>query len=303
LVHEAGAKMSALAVPAPAKLNLFLHVTGRRADGYHELETLFQLLDVGDELLIEATRAPGIVRARDLAGVPEAQDLTLRAARLLAEHCGVRRGARLTVHKRIPMGGGLGGGSSDAASVLVALDRLWGLQLGVEVLARLGLRLGADVPLFVRGRSAFASGVGEVLRPVALAPQWYLVLCPPVQVSTARVFAAPSLTRDTPPLKIRGFPWDLDGQAGLERVWQRTRNDCEAVVRAFEPGVARLLDWLASRAPARMSGTGACVFARFTQHEAAEHALAAVPAGVKGFVAAGVDRSPLLDAMQRKMPG
>jgi 4-diphosphocytidyl-2-C-methyl-D-erythritol kinase len=294
--------VTALLVPAPAKLNLFLHVTRRRADGYHDIETLFQLLDVGDEVSVTVTRAPGVRREGSVAGVPEDDDLAVRAARLLAAHCGVARGARLRVRKRLPLGGGLGGGSSDAASVLVALDRLWGLDLGVDALARLGLALGADVPVFVRGHSAFASGVGEVLRAVSLAPQWYLVACPAARVSTAQVFAAPSLTRDSTPLKIAGFPWAMETQAGLERVWRRTRNDCEPVVLAREAGVAAALRWLAAVGPARMTGTGACVFARFDARDAAERALRGAPPGLHAFVAAGVDRSPLLAAMDAAVP-
>lgn len=295
--------MSTLLLPAPAKLNLFLHVTARRADGYHAIETVFQLLDVGDEVGVTRTREPGVRREQDLPGVPEDADLSVRAGRLLAAHCGVRCGARLRVDKRLPMGGGLGGGSSDAASVLVALDRLWDLHLGVDALARLGLALGADVPVFVRGHSAFACGVGEELRAVSLFPQWYLVACPRAQVSTAQVFAAPSLTRDTAPLKIPGFPWAMETQAGLERLWQRTRNDCEPVVRVREPAVAGALEWLAGLGPARMSGTGACAFARFSQRADAECALLGAPPGLAAFVAAGVDRSPLLAAMDETRHG
>jgi 4-diphosphocytidyl-2-C-methyl-D-erythritol kinase len=295
--------VNTLVVPAPAKLNLFLHVTRRRGDGYHDIETVFQLLDVGDEVTVTATREPGVRRERPLAGVPEDADLSVRAARLLAAHCKVTRGARVRVDKRVPLGGGLGGGSSDAASVLVALDRLWGLHLGADALARLALALGADVPVFVRGHSAFASGVGEVLRAVSLAPQWYLVACPPARVSTAAVFAAPSLTRDSPPLKIAGFPWGMETSSGLARLWRQTRNDCESVVVAREPGVAAALEWLSGLGPARMTGTGACVFARFAQREAAERALAGAPRGLDAFVAAGVDRSPLLAAMDAAEAG
>lgn len=304
----------ALRLPAPAKLNLCLHVTARRADGYHELETLFQLLDFGDEIELEATARAGVERMGEVAGVAADDDLGVRAARLLASHCHVRAGARIKIHKRLPMGGGLGGGSSDAASVLVGLNQLWNCGLNEDELADLGLRLGADVPVFVRGHSAFARGIGEELQALTLPEQWFVVLRPPVHVETAIIFASPSLTRDTPHLKIPGFPRNLDTEDGLDRFWARTRNDCESVVRALHPQVAATLDWLAGHGPARMSGTGACVFARMRSREAAEEVLAAVrvvaqssadaaarPAlrGVDGFVARGVNRSPLLDAMQR----
>jgi len=282
-----------LALPAPAKLNLFLHVLGRRDDGYHRLETVFQLLDRGDRVELWLDGLPGIRRAQALPGVSEEEDLCLRAARLLARHAGVDRGAVVRVHKSLPMGGGLGGGSSDAATVLVGLDRLWGLGLGLDALAGLGLELGADVPVFVRGRSAFARGVGERLDPVVIAPSWYLVACPPAAVSTAAVFGADSLTRDTPPLTIGGFPWGIDSEQGLERLLARTRNDCTAAVRALAPAVAAAEEGLRGCGDVRMTGTGACLFVRFRERVAAERALAWVPGGIEAFVARGVDRSPL----------
>ena len=196
------------------------------------------------------------------------------------------------------MGGGLGGGSSDAASVLVGLNRLWGLGLDVGTLAALGLELGADVPVFVHGHAALARGVGERLQPIELAPSWYLVVCPLVHVSTAAVFGADSLTRDTEPLKIDGFPWDIGTQTGLRRFLARTRNDCESVVRRTESAVEAAMEWLAMFAPARMTGTGGCVFARFGEANQAREALACAPAGFDAFVARGVNRSPLLDAVQ-----
>jgi 4-diphosphocytidyl-2-C-methyl-D-erythritol kinase len=204
------------------------------------------------------------------------------------------------VHKRLATGGGLGGGSSDAATVLLGLNHLWGLGLSLEELACLGLELGADVPVFVRGRSAFARGVGEALVPVSLAPSWYLVLRPAATVATATVFADPSLTRDTPALKIGGFPWGVDTQEGLERLLARTRNDCAPVVRARVPAVAAALDVLDALAvgnEARMTGTGACVFRRFRDAAAANAALARMPRGVDAFVARGVDRSALHAAL------
>ncbi|MFT5447767.1 MAG: 4-diphosphocytidyl-2-C-methyl-D-erythritol kinase [Gammaproteobacteria bacterium] len=309
-----------LRLPAPAKLNLCLHVTARRADGYHELETLFQLLDFGDEIELQVTAQSGVRRIGDVAGVAEDDDLSVRAARLLAAHCDCSAGARIKVYKRLPMGGGLGGGSSNAASVLVGLNQLWKLGLNEDELAGLGLRLGADVPVFVRGHSAFARGIGEELQALSLPEQWFVVLRPPVHVETAVIFASPSLTRDTPHLKIAGFPGNLDTEDGLDSFWARTRNDCEPVVRTLHPPVAATLDWLAGHGPARMSGTGACVFARMRSREAAEEVLEALwmesdphaggkatgrlaPGGVEGFVARGVNRSPLVDAMQRAAQG
>ncbi len=272
--------------PAPAKLNLFLHVTGRAADGYHSLQTVFQLLDWCDELQLEATAAPEIVREEGPAAIPAAEDLCVRAARLLQQATGCRQGARIRLRKRIPTGGGLGGGSSDAATVLCVLDRLWGLRLRTDELVALGLRLGADVPVFVRGESAWGEGRGEQLTPVGLPERWFVVIHPGVSVSTAEVFQAAELTRNSPVITIRavspGAPLGGD-----------TRNDCEAVVRARVPEVAAALDWLAAFAPARMTGTGACVFAAFDSAAAAERVAARVPECWTSRVAKGVQRSPL----------
>ena len=271
---------------APAKLNLFLHVIGRRADGYHDLQTVFQLVDLCDTVDIALTD-DGIIR-RDpppddpvLAALPDDKDLCVRAARLLQTDSGCRQGARLHVTKRIPAGGGLGGGSSDAATVLLALDRLWGLNYGRERLAALGLQLGADVPVFVMGRNAWAEGRGERLTPVDLPLRWYVIVRPPVAVGTAEIFTAPELTRDTPPITLRAF---LDG-AG--------RNDCEPVVRQRHPAVAAALDWLAGHAPARLTGTGSCGFAAFDTEADARRAAAAAPAGLAVFVARGIAQSPI----------
>lgn len=273
-----------LAWPAPAKLNLFLHVTGRRPDGYHELQTVFQLLDYCDEITVEPRADGRILRPHGAAGVPAESDLVVRAARRLQAAAGCRLGAELRVHKRIPLGGGLGGGSSDAATTLVALNRLWGLDWADERLAALGLELGADVPVFVYGRTAWAEGVGEKLTPLAVPPAWYLVVCPPCTVSTAQVFSDPELTRDTPKTTIKGF------------VSAGGRNDCEPVVRRLYPEVGAALDWLASRAGggARLTGTGACVFARFDSAAEAAAALVAMPGRWTGFVARGVGESALL---------
>lgn len=269
--------------PAPAKINLFLHITGRRPDGYHLLQTVFQFLDYCDYLSFKLRDDGAIRRSSPLPGIDPEADLTVRAARLLQRHAGVAQGVEISLDKRIPLGGGLGGGSSDAATTLWALNCLWNLDLSPDTLAALGLQLGADVPVFVRGRAAWAEGVGEILTPLPLEEPWYLVLMPEVQVPTAAVFAAPDLTRDSDALTIDGF---LSGDHGV--------NVCEPVVRARYPRVGEALDWLSRYAPARMSGTGACVFARFAEREAAEAVRAQLPAGWRGFVTKGCNRSPLL---------
>lgn len=269
--------------PAPAKLNLFLHVLGRRADGYHRLQTLFQFLDHGDQLAF-APRGDGLIRR--LTGPEEIapeQDLAIRAARALQAASGSAQGADISVFKRIPTGAGLGGGSSDAATVLVALNRLWGCGLDIEALAALGLRLGADVPVFIRGQAAWAEGVGEQLTPVTLPEPWYAVLVPPVQVATAVVFNAPELRRDSPPIDL----------ADYLRVGGR--NDCTPVTTARFPPVAAALQWLTERGlDARMSGTGAAVFARCDDEAQARRTIAAAPKQWRGFAARGLNRSPLL---------
>lgn len=264
---------------APAKLNLFLHVTGRRADGYHDLETVFELIDLCDEVQVQ-TRADGLVcRAPPptdplLATLDDAQDLTVRAARALQSASGYAGGADIHVHKKIPAGGGLGGGSSDAAAVLLLLNEMWGLHWPVERLARLGATLGADVPVFVAGHSAFASGRGDLLVPIELPPRWYFVIHPGVAVPTAQIFAAPELTRDTPAVRIPAVPPDGG------------RNDCEPVVRSRYPQVAAALDWLAEQgAPGRLTGTGSCVFTVLDAEQQALRLAAALPGEWKGFVA------------------
>lgn len=268
---------------APAKINLFLHVVGRRSDGYHLLQTVFRFLDFGDRLSIEARDGGQITRACRNAELPD-DDLCTRAARLLKRESGIPLGAHIELEKRLPIGGGLGGGSSDAASVLLCLNRLWGLGWPRERLADLALKLGADVPVFVSGRSAFAEGIGEALTPIALEPAWYLVLTPPIAVATARVFAAPELTRNTIPVKIR----DFSVRAG--------HNDLEPVVRRLYPIVAQYLDWLAGFGDARMSGSGASVFAEFATREAAEVVYAQRPEGYSGFIARGIDEHPFYTA-------
>ena len=260
-------------LPAPAKLNLFLHVVGRRPDGYHELQTVFQLLDLMDRVRI-ARRDDALVR-RTIAipGVEEADDLVVRAARLLRGESGTEAGADIAVEKRIPLGGGLGGGSSDAASTLVGLDRLWGLGMGTDRLAALGLKLGADVPVFVRGLAARAEGVGERLDPVVLEQRWYVLLVPPFAVSTAEVFNAPALTRNSPRIRmnrlLRGGREGPGSPVRIEHLLANTRNDCEPLVREMHPGVGDAIGWLSRHAPARMTGTGATVFAPFASRERA----------------------------------
>lgn len=277
--------MSSQGWPAPAKLNLFLHITGRREDGYHLLQTLFQFLDYGDTLHFTLRSDGEVHRRSELPGVDEEQDLTVRAARLLKEASTCPLGVDIEVEKRLPMGGGLGGGSSDAATTLVALNHLWRLGLTTEQLAQLGLQLGADVPIFVHGHAAWAEGVGEQLTPVDPPEPWYLVLIPDVSVSTAEIFNAPELTRDTPAIKIRDF---LAGRA---------INVCQTVVAKRYQAVAENLAWLNQHGKAVMTGTGACVFAAFESRQQAEAILAIMPDGWRGFVARGLNRSPLLEKL------
>jgi len=267
---------------APAKLNLFLHILGRREDGYHELQTLFQLLDVGDTLRFAATPR-GELQLHLIANstgqlVPLADNLILEAARLLRDHVGnPQLGAEIQLEKQLPMGGGLGGGSSDAATTLLALNQLWELGLTRQELQALGLQLGADVPVFIGGRSAWGEGVGENLEPVELPLRWYLVITPNCLVSTARIFGHENLTRNTRAIKMADF---LAGGS---------RNDCESVTRNLYPEVDKALNWLSQYGPARMTGTGASVFADFSGKETARAALSALPDYWRGFVARGVN--------------
>lgn len=267
--------------PAPAKLNLFLHVVGRRADGYHLLQTLFRFVDHGDRLHFSPRHDGELRLSKPLPGVLPEDDLTLRAARLLQAQTGCRQGVEICVEKRLPMGGGLGGGSSDAATVLLALNHLWQLGLSRQRLQEIGLSLGADVPVFLFGRNAFAEGVGESLQPVVLAPSWYVVLEPPVQVPTAAIFGAPELRRDSP--AIRAEVW-RPGVGG---------NDLEPVAVSRFPVVGEYIDWLAQFGEARMSGSGACVFAEFDCQEAALAVIARLPSDMRGWVAAGLPAHPL----------
>ncbi len=271
--------------PAPAKINLFLHITGRRADGYHLLQTVFQFLDHGDRLQFEPREDGRVALATPLPGVDPEEDLTVRAARLLRRHAGVERGVTIAIEKRLPMGGGLGGGSSDAATTLVALDHLWKLDLGVDALAALGLELGADVPVFVRGHAAWAEGVGERLTPIEPPEPWYLVVVPGCQVPTAEIFSARELTRDSETITIPAF---LAGQG---------ENVCEPVVRKRYPEVDEAMRWLGRFGRARMSGTGASVFVAFSEEGEAREAAKQVPPKWRAFVARGLNRSPLMERL------
>ena len=268
--------------PAPAKINLFLHVVGRRADGYHLLQTVFRFIDYGDVLRFAPRDDGRILPAAPLPGVDPEADLTVRAARLLRDTTGIGGGVTISLEKNIPMGGGLGGGSSDAATTLMALNRLWGCGLTSAELQALGLRLGADVPIFVHGRSAFAEGVGERFSDVAPPAAWYLVTMPGVAVPTLEIFRAPDLRRDTPAIA------PVDWRPGFGG------NDLEPVACRLYPEVAHHLAWLRQRAPARMSGSGACCFAEFAAAVDARAAAAALPEAMRGFVAAGIDIHPIV---------
>lgn len=281
--------MTELICLAPAKLNLFLHVVGRRKDGYHLLQTVFRFLDFSDRLHFVVREDGGVKLRTPTPGVPEDMDLCVRAAKLLQQESGMPRGVEIFLEKRIPMGGGLGGGSSDAAATLLALNRLWGLGWKRDRLLELGLRLGADVPVFIFGKNAFAEGIGEKLSFITLPPAWYLILTPPVHVSTAQVFASKELTRNTIPIKIPPFSVE------------HGHNDLEAVVCGIYPEIARHLEWLKRFGSARMAamtGSGACVFAEFATEQAARTALARIPVNMSGFVAQGLDRHPMHDFVE-----
>ncbi len=274
--------------PAPAKLNLFLRITGRRADGYHELQTAFRLLDWGDTLRFRLREDGRVVRHGDwAAGVAEIDDLAVRAAKTLQDAANVAHGVDIVIEKRIPVGGGFGGGSSDAATTLVALDALWGTNLGTVALAELGLRLGADVPVFVRGENAWAEGIGERLTPVALAPAWYVLADPGVPAATASLFRAPELTRDAAPVTIADFV------SGMP-----LGNAFEPVLRVREPAVEAVFAALSQIGLPRLTGSGSGCFVEFASRESAEAALAALQPGVNAWLAAGAMRSPLHEALE-----
>ena len=278
--------MQPVSWPAPAKLNLMLRVCGRREDGYHELQTVFQFIDRQDRLTFIPREDSRVLLDNPLPGLAPHADLTWRAARLLQQSTGCRQGVNIGLEKQIPQGGGLGGGSSDAATTLVALNQIWQTGLTGDQLARVGLSLGADVPIFIHGHAAWAEGIGERITDIEPEQSWYLVLTPDCQVSTAEIFSAPDLTRNSPRIKIRDF---LQG----DRV-----NDCLPVVRGRYPPVAAALDWLDHHAPARMTGTGACVFAAFEDRTAAEVVYQQLPDDLMGFITRGINRSPLCEMLR-----
>jgi len=270
-----------LSLPAPAKLNLFLHITGRRPDGYHLLQTLFQFIDHGDTLHFTLAPDNHLHLEPELPGVPLESNLIHRAARKLQEATGCTRGARIRLEKRLPMGGGIGGGSSDAATTLIGLNLLWETGLSLKQLAEIGLSLGADVPVFVLGRAAWAEGVGEILTPVELDEPWYLVVVPPCQISTAEIFSDQRLTRDTPPITLAAFR-EHGG-----------RNDCLPVVEERYPEIRNALILLNKYCEAKMTGTGSCLFGAFPNKREADKVRARLPATLQAFVARGCNRSPL----------
>lgn len=275
---------------SPAKLNLFLHINGRYDNGYHQLQSLFQLLDYGDELAFEPNTSGVVTLATEIAGVAADDNLIIKAAKLLKQQLSIEKqsnlGCRIHLKKRLPMGGGIGGGSSNAATTLLVLNVLWGINLSLKVLAKLGLTLGADVPIFISGNTAFAEGVGEKLLPIELPPQTYLVIFPQCHVSTAEIFSAPNLPRNTAKIDFSDYSFS------------NTHNDCQELVCERYPNVANALHWLLEYAPSRMTGTGACVFASFDNETEALKVQALLPKGSVSFVANGVNTSPLHSQIQ-----
>jgi 4-diphosphocytidyl-2-C-methyl-D-erythritol kinase len=272
--------------PAPAKINLFLHIIGRRDDGYHELQTVFQFLDYCDYLQFKIIEKLDITLAHSIEGVNDADNLIVRAAKLLQSYANIKQGAVISIDKKLPMGGGLGGGSSNAATTLVALNQLWKCQLSNDDLAQLGVGLGADVPIFIHGHAAWAEGVGEELQAITPPEPWYVVIAPDCHVSTAEIFASPELTRDCRSITISRF---LSGEG---------RNVCEDVVLKDCPPVAKALDWLSQYGAPRMTGTGACVFVDFERQQQAQKVLEMLPDNWQGFVAKGCNESPLTQCMK-----
>ena len=273
--------------PSPAKLNLFLHILGRYDNGYHKLQSLFQMLDYGDKLAFDINHTGTIAMSTPLKGVKDEDNLIIRAAKLLAAQTKTKLGALISLEKCLPMGGGIGGGSSNAATTLVALNALWGTRLSVHQLADIGLQLGADVPIFVRGETAFAEGVGEQITPAPQPEQWFLVANPNVHISTGEIFTAQELTRNTPSIDWADYKFE------------ETRNDCQQLVVNRYPEVAKLLQWLVHYAPSRMTGTGACVFAPFSDESLANDVQGKLPSSWQSFVAKGVNRSPLLEKLEK----
>lgn len=279
--------MKQLTLPSPAKLNLFLHINGRRADGYHELQTIFQFIDHADTLYLSERQDSGIRLLTDFPGVPAEQNLIVRAARLLQAKTGCQKGADIRIDKILPMGGGLGGGSSNAATTLLGLNALWQTGASIDELAHWGLALGADVPVFVRGEACWAEGVGEIITPMPeLAENWFVVVIPPCQVNTGKIFSYEGLTRDTPKCKISAA---LRGQG---------RNDCEPVVKNLYKDVANSLNLLDNFGTAKMTGTGACIYTETGTEQEAKQILAQLPESVKAFVAKGINRNPLHNALR-----
>ncbi len=273
--------------PAPAKLNLFLHITGQRIDGYHELETIFQFLNYGDTLSIAVDNSTDINLLTPIIGVDDADNLIVKAAKLLQKETQCNQGAKIKINKVLPMGGGLGGGSSNAATVLVALNALWETQLTTDELSSIGLTLGADVPIFIHGFAAFAQGIGEILTPVQPKEYWYLVSKPACSISTQAVFTSVDLPRNTPTLALATL--DIDS----------CNNDCQTMVIKHYPKVANLLAWLVEYAPSRMTGTGACIFTRFNSQQEALDLQDKLPLGIESFVAQGINQSPLLGSISK----
>ena len=273
--------------PSPAKLNLFLHILGRYDNGYHKLQSLFQMLDYGDKLAFDINHTGTIAMSTPLKGVKDEDNLIIRAAKLLAAQTKTKLGAHISLEKCLPMGGGIGGGSSNAATTLVALNALWGTRLSVHQLADIGLQLGADVPIFVRGETAFAEGVGEQITPAPQPEQWFLVANPNVHISTGEIFTAQELTRNTPSIDWADYKFE------------ETRNDCQQLVVNRYPEVAKLLQWLVHYAPSRMTGTGACVFAPFSDESLANDVQGKLSSSWQSFVAKGVNRSPLLEKLEK----
>lgn len=270
-----------LTLPCPAKLNLMLRITGQRDDGYHNLQTVFQLLNYGDQLQLQSNESGEILLTPDFPGLPQEENLIYKAAALLKKHSNVSFGAQLHIEKRLPMGGGIGGGSSNAASTLLGLNELWQTNLSIDELAYLGKQLGADVPVFVRGFSAWAEGIGEALTPLNLPKKWFVVLSPDCHVATSKIFSHKRLTRDSSAIKVAAF---------LERGGE---NDCQTLVESLFPPVRNAVEWLNQFGRAQLTGTGACVFASFDNEDAAQTVLAKLPDSMTGFVAEAVNQSPL----------
>ena len=271
--------ISSITLPAPPKINLFLHITGRRDDGYHNLQTLFQLLDGGDNLTFTLTENNKISLSTQIEGVAESDNLIVRAASLLQKKSNCTRGCIIDLDKKLPMGAGLGGGSSNAATTLLALNKLWNCDLSIDELAKIGTKLGADVPVFVEGNSAFAEGIGEQLTPVDIPKSWYLIITPDCTVSTEKIFSNPQLTRNSTPIKIRALSEE------------QYRNDCQAIVEKLHPQVKEVVEWLETYSTPLMTGTGASVFCRWATEAQAKEVLSRVPQHWNGFVAKGVNHS------------